>query len=337
MLKGFIKKLSEGFSLSMDEMIEAMDIIMSGKANEAQIAAFLTALKIKEETVDEIAGAAIIMREKAEKIDMDIDLLDTCGTGGDHKNTFNISTAVAIVAAAADIEVAKHGNKALTSRSGSADILSALGVKIDISLEKVKESIEKIKIGFLFAPGCHKAMRYAMPVRKSIGIRTIFNILGPLANPFKNTYHLLGVFSEELIEKIANVLKKLNFKHALVVSGEGGVDEIVMSGYTKVSELKNGDIKNYEIKPEDYGFKRTPIENIKGGPPEENAKILKEVFDNKRQDAYYDTIVLNSGFAIYVSDRVKSPEEGIKMARDIITSGRAKKKLDEFIEFTNKF
>jgi len=337
MLKEYIKILTDYKDLSKDQMINAMNIIMEGKASEPQIAAFLVALKMKGETVDEIVAAVEVMREKAEKIDFTDDtILDTCGTGGDMSHTFNISTATAIVAASCGVNVAKHGNRGLTSLSGSADILRALGINIEFTPEKIKNCLKKIGFAFLFAPGCHKAMKYAMPVRKEIGIRTIFNILGPLANPVKDTHHLMGVFSEKLTEKIANVLKNMGLKRAAVVCGKGNVDEIILWGYTKISELKNGRIKTYKIKPEDFNIKRSSLSSVKGGTPEENANILKEILENKRKDAYYDVVLLNSGFALYISDFAKTPEEGIKMAKKTIENGEALKKLNQFIECTNE-
>jgi len=337
MLKRFIQEIVEGRDLSFDEMKEAMDIIMSGKTNDIQIAAFLTALRVKGETIDEISAAATVMREKAEPLDIDKDvILDTCGTGGDSSGTINISTGVAIVTAAAGIHVAKHGNRAATSKSGSADVLKALGINIDLSPEEIKKCIDTVNIGFLFAPNFHKAMKYAGNVRKEVGIRTIFNILGPLTNPAKNTHHLMGVFTEELTEKIAGVLKRLGSTHALVVCGEGGIDEIILSGYTKISELKNGNIKTYRVKPSLYDIKEQPLSAIQGGSPEENARILMEIFDGTRKDAYYDAIVLNSGYALYTADKVNNPKEGMNLARTLIADGKVKEKLEQFKECSNK-
>ncbi len=337
MLKEYIKLITDYKDLTKDQMKNAMNTIMEGKASEPQIAAFLVALKMKGETVDEIVAAAEVMREKAEKIDFTGDtILDTCGTGGDMSHTFNISTATAIIAASCGVKVAKHGNRGLTSLSGSADILKALGINIELTPEKIKNCLEKAGIAFLFAPGCHKAMKYAMPVRKEIGIRTIFNILGPLANPVKNTHHLMGVFSEKLTEKIAKVLKNIGLKRAAVVCGKGNVDEIILWGYTRISELKNGKIKTYKIKPADFGIKSSPLSSVKGGTPEENAKILKEILENKRKDAYYDIVLLNSGFALYITDFAKTVKEGIKKVKETIESGEALKKLNQFIECSNE-
>jgi anthranilate phosphoribosyltransferase len=297
----------------------------------------LTALRVKGETIDEITAAATVMREKAEPFSLEKDvILDTCGTGGDSSGTINISTGVAVVTAAAGIPVAKHGNRAATSKSGSADVLKALGINIDLSPDKVKKCIDNVGIGFLFAPNFHKAMKYAGNVRKEIGIRTIFNILGPLTNPAKNTHHLMGVFSEELTETMAGVLKRLGSVHALVVCGEGGVDEIILSGYTKITELKDGNIKTYRIRPSLYDIKEQPLAAIHGGSPEENAAILVEIFEGRRKDAYYDAIVINSGYALYTGDKAANPKEGMNMARTLIAEGKVMEKLNQFRECSNK-
>ncbi|MCX7698484.1 MAG: anthranilate phosphoribosyltransferase [Candidatus Goldbacteria bacterium] len=335
MLKKYIKKITERQDLTQEEMTEAMQIIMSGQTNDIQIASFITALKMKGETADEIAAAAKVMKEKAIKINIDADIiLDTCGTGGDELNTFNISTASAIVCAAAGIKVAKHGNRALTSRSGSADILKALGVNIEAPPEKVKRSIEEINIGFIFAPNYHPAMKYAMPARKEIGIRTIFNLLGPIVNPANNTHHLMGVPNYDLVDKISEVFLKLGLKRGLVVCGNGCLDEIALSGKTKAAEIKDGNINKFEIYASEYLEKEYYIESIKGGSPEENAKILTDIFTGKEKGAYFSSVILNAGFAIYICEKARNPQEGIKIAADIISSGKATKKMQEFIEFS---
>ncbi|MFP4466170.1 MAG: anthranilate phosphoribosyltransferase [Candidatus Goldiibacteriota bacterium] len=337
MLKKFIKTASEGNDLSVEKMKEAMNMIMTGQSNDAQIAAFLTALRMKGESVDEIYAAAKVMRDRGHKVEFEKEIiLDTCGTGGDGAKTFNISTGVSIVAAAAGICVAKHGNRALTSRSGSADVFAALGVNIEMTPEEMKLCVQKAGIAFLFAPGCHKAMKYAMNVRKEIGIRTIFNLLGPLANPARNTHHLMGVFDEELTEKAAGVLKKMGNVHSLVVCGEGNVDEAVLSGYTKISELKDGEIMTYRIKPEEFGIAVSSLEAIAGGSPEENAEIITEIFSGQRKDAYYDALVFNGGIALYTADAAADIKEGIRAAKDIIDSGKAALKMNEFVECSNK-
>jgi len=337
MLKPYIKKLTERQDLTEAEMRLAMEIIMTGGASDAQIAAFLTALKMKGETVDEIYAALAVMMEKADKVKLDDKIiLDTCGTGGDGANTFNISTAISVIAAAAGITVAKHGNRALTSRSGSADVLKALGVNIELSVQAVKNSIKKTGLAFLFAPGFHKAMKYAGPVRRELGVRTIFNVLGPLANPAKNTHHLMGVYSPDLTEKIAGVLQKSGNVHSLVVCGAGNTDEVALWGETKVTELKAGMIKTYTIKPEDFGMTRRGIQEVAGGTPEENAAIMRGIFDGTRKDAYRDAVVLNAGCALYAADRTGTVKEGIELAAMVIDKGLAQKKLHELIQCSNE-
>jgi anthranilate phosphoribosyltransferase len=336
MLKKFIRKIAENKNLTQEEMTEAMEIIMEGKTNDIQISSFIIALKMKGETADEIAAAARVMKEKAIKIKIDSDIiLDTCGTGGDGFNTFNISTASAIVCAAAGIKVAKHGNKALTSRCGSADILKAAGVNTEATPEKVKKLVEEINIGFIFAPNYHPAMKYAMPARKEIGIRTIFNLLGPIVNPANNTHHLMGVPDDKLVDKISEVFLKLGLKRGLVVCGNGCLDEIAPSGKSRIAEIKDGKIIKYEIKVSDFGVKEYKIEDIKGGTPEENAKILQDIFTGKEKGAYYSSVILNAGFAIYICDKAKDAKQGVKIAIDIISSGKAKEKLEQLIKASN--
>jgi anthranilate phosphoribosyltransferase len=336
MLKKYIKKVTEKANLTFEEMHDAMEIITTGQTTDAQIAALLIALKMKVETVEEITAAALLMREKAHFVDIDEDvILDTCGTGGDGYGTINISTAVSIVAAAADIAVAKHGNRSVTSECGSADVLKALGVNTEISHDKIKKCVETIHIGFFFAPACHVAMKYAMGVRKEIGVRTIFNLLGPIINPARNSHHLMGVFHESLTEKIAGVLKNMGLVHSAVVCGQGNMDEITLAGPTKVSELVNGEIKTYYIKPGDFGINEAPMEAVKGGGPEKNAQIIRDIFAGREKGPLKDVIVLNSGFALYIADRVKSPKEGVELAAKIIENGLAEKKMKEFIECTN--
>jgi len=287
--------------------------------------------------VEEIAAAATVMREKAPMVAIKEDIiLDTCGTGGDGYSSINISTAVSIVAAAAGVTVAKHGNRSVTSEAGSADVLEALGVNIDMVQEKAEKMIDDIQIGFLFAPSYHKAMKFAGGVRRELGVRTIFNMLGPIINPARNTHHLMGVFSEDLTEKIAGVMKRMGVKHSAVVCGAGNMDEISIAGKTRISELRNGKIKTYYIKPSDFGIKEAPYEAIRGGKADQNAKILLSVFKGEDRSAYRDVIVLNSGVALYIADKVKSIKEGVALAAQMIDSGKAMKKLKEFMEYSNK-
>jgi anthranilate phosphoribosyltransferase len=336
MLKKFIKKVTERKDLTFDEMKEAMEVITTGQTTDAQISALLIGLKMKGETIEEITAAAMVMREKAHYVEIGEDIiLDTCGTGGDGYGTINISTAVSIVAAAAEVAVAKHGNRSVTSECGSADVLKALGVNIEIPHDKIKKCVETTHIGFFFAPACHQAMKYAGGVRKEVGVRTIFNVLGPIINPARNTHHLMGVFSDALTEKIAGVLKNMGLVHSAVVCGQGNMDEITLAGPTKVSELKDGEIKTYYIKPSEFGIKEAPMEAVKGGGPEKNAQIIRDIFSGKEKGPYRDVIVLNSGFALYIADRVKTAKEGVELAARIIDEGKAERKLKEFVECSN--
>ncbi|WP_456415978.1 anthranilate phosphoribosyltransferase [Methanocaldococcus sp.] len=327
-----LKKVVEFKDLDKNEAEEVMKEIMEGIAKPTQIAALLTALRMKGETIEEITSFAKVMREFSLKINPKVPkLLDTCGTGGDNLNTFNISTTTAFVVSPY-VPVAKHGNKSVSSKSGSADVLGALGVNLNVPLEKVKESIEKIGIGFLFAPNFHPAMKYATPVRRELGIRTVFNILGPLTNPANANYQLMGVYDENLTEKLSYVLKNLGLRGALVVHGSG-MDEITTVGRTKISELKNGKIRSYYIEPEDFGIKRSKLEDIKGGDAKENAKIIRNILEGEETGAKRDIVVLNSAFALYISEVANDVEEGIKLAEKSIDSGKALKKLEDLIEF----
>ncbi len=331
-------------------MEAAMNEIMSGEATPAQIGAFITALRMKGETVEEIVGAARVMREKATKInvidrslsldrdEINIDaetILDTCGTGGDGTNTFNVSTATALVAAGGGIKVAKHGNRAVSSRCGSADVLESLGVKLDINPSDVEGCIREIGLGFLFAPLFHGAMKFAAGPRKEIGLRTIFNVLGPLTNPAGATAQVLGVYSPELTEKLALVLGKLGSKEAFVVCGEGTFDEISICSPTRISHLKEGEVYSYQITPEDYGFQRAAIEAIKGGDAQENAWIIRNILDGQ-EGARKDMVLLNAAAAFVAAGLDQDLKSGIQRAREVIDSGRAKNKLEQLIEFTNK-
>ncbi len=337
MIKNAIAKLIQGENLTFEEAYFTMHQIMSGEAEPVQIAGFLVGLRMKGETVHEIAGCAKAMIEKAVKVDYcHENLTDTCGTGGDSVGTFNISTASAIVASAAGVKVAKHGNRAVSSKCGSADVLKELGVNIELNPEQAKICLEELGIAFIFAPLYHTAMKYAAPVRQSLGVRTVFNVLGPLTNPVGARKQVVGVFSENLTDKIAFVLKELGAKHTLVVHGAGGIDEISIAGHTKISELKDGNVKTYEIVPEDFGFKRWDINLILGGDAKVNAKIIKRVLDGE-EGPQRDVVLLNSGAAIYVSGLASSISDGIKMAQEAIDSGRAKKKLEELVRLTNKF
>jgi anthranilate phosphoribosyltransferase len=340
MIKELISKLVKMENLDQGEMEKAMDEIMSGIATPAQIGAFITALRIKGETVDEITGAAITMRAKAARIMSDHNrsdeiILDIVGTGGDESKTFNVSTTSAFVAAGAGVKVAKHGNRAVSSLCGAADVLETLGVKLTISSLDVENCIKEVGIGFLFAPVFHSAMKHAAGPRKEIGIRSVFNLLGPLTNPAGADALLLGVYSVDLTEKIANVLKKLQTKEAFVVCGDGRFDEISICGATRVSQLKNGEVKTFEITPEEYGFKRAFISDIIGGDAKENAKILRGILQGDK-GTKRDMVLLNSAAALAAAGLASDIPQGIRIAEDSIDSGKAMNKLERLIGFTSK-
>lgn len=339
MIKEAISKVVDGVHLTREEMITCMNEIMTGEATQAQIGSFITALRLKGETVEEITGAAIVMREKATRINVDGELkeniVDTCGTGGSGINTFNISTASAFVVSGAGLRVAKHGNRGVSSPCGSADVMKALGVNIDIEPKKVKECIERIGIGFLYAPSFHSAMKFAIGPRREIGIRTIFNILGPLTNPANASCQVLGVYDEVLTDKLANVLNNLGSKRAFVVHGMDKLDEITITDKTKVSELKDKKVTSYYINPEDFGIKRAKLLDIKGGTIEENAGIIKKVLEGERGPRQ-DVVLLNASSALVACGMAKDFKKGVEIALFSIESGKAKEKLEKLIEFTNR-
>jgi len=330
-----IDKLVNRIDLSEAEMIDVMNQIMTGEATPLQVAAILTALRMKGETVDEITGAARVMREKAHRVNVGTKtVLDTCGTGGDQRGTFNISTTSAFVLAGAGVNVAKHGNRSVSSLSGSADVLGALGVKVDAPKERVEQCIAKIGIGFLFAPLLHEAMKYAVQPRRDIGIRTIFNILGPLTNPAMATHQLIGIYSGALVGLVAHVLNNLGSARAMVVHGLEGLDEISLCGPTKVAELRGGEVKEYMVEPEQFGFKSCHLEELHGGNPDESAAIVRGVLESKKGPAR-DVVLLNSGAALYISGTAGTIQDGIRLAAESIDSGKARRKLTELVEMTN--
>lgn len=330
-----IDKLVEGEDLSRREAEATMRDIMTGEATPAQIGAFLTALRIKGETPEEIAAFARVMREYASCINPDVDdvLVDTCGTGGDQINTFNISTSAMFVAAGAGVTIAKHGNRSVTSKSGSADVLESLGVNIDLPPKEVERTIEDVGIGFMFAPRFHKATKHATGPRKEINLRTVFNVLGPLTNPADTGSQVVGVYDGSLTEKIARVLKRLNCKKAMVVYGRDGLDEISTLGETLVSELKNGEINTYTIKPEDFDIPRTQPQEIRGGDAAKNAKVLLRILSGERGPER-DITLLNAGAAILVSGKARDLKEGLQIARGAVDSGEAYQKLELLVEAT---
>ena len=330
-----IEKLVNRIDLSEAETIDVMNQIMTGEASPLQVAAFLTALRMKGESVGEITGAARVMREKAHRVNVGAKtVLDTCGTGGDQKGTFNISTTTAFVLAGAGVNVAKHGNRSVSSQSGSADVLGALGVKVDAPKERVEQCIAKIGIGFLFAPLLHEAMKYAVQPRRDIGIRTIFNILGPLTNPAMATHQLIGIYSGEMVGMIAQVLRNLGSARAMVVHGLEGLDEISLCGPTKVAELRDGAVKEYAVEPEQYGLQRCRLEELHGGNPEQSALIVKAILDGN-EGATRDVVLLNGGAALYVSGRAATIQDGIQLAAESIDSGKARQKLAQLVEMTS--
>ncbi|MBU1089553.1 anthranilate phosphoribosyltransferase [Patescibacteria group bacterium] len=336
MLQQFIEKLRGKENLLKAEAAEAMKIIMNGKAEHDQLAEYLVLLSEKGETADEIAGSAEVMREHAVKIMPDREpLVDVCGTGGDQSGTFNISTTVAFVVAGTGVAVAKHGNRSVSSNSGSACVLTELGVEINLSPEKVEQSIEEVGIGFIYAPNFHPAMRHAAPVRQQLRRRTIFNLLGPLTNPADAKHQLVGVFSAELVTKIAEVLRKMSTTHAIVVHGDG-LDELTITGEENTAfELKNGEVQYLKIDPATLGIPLAKVEELAGKDAEYNATITRAVLDGIA-GAPRNVVILNAAAALKVADKVDSIEAGIQLAEKSIDSGAAKKKLEELIDFTQK-
>ena len=335
MIREAIISLSKKEDLSYETAQVVMNEIMSGEATAVQMSAYLTALSLKGETIDEITASAAGMREHCVKLLHDMDVLEIVGTGGDQSNSFNISTTSALVIAAGGVPVAKHGNRAASSKSGAADVLEALGVKIQISPEKSTELLKKIGICFLFAQNYHIAMKYVAPVRKELGIRTIFNILGPLSNPAGANMQVMGVYDEGLVEPLARVLAKLGVYSAMVVYGQDRLDEISMSAPTSVCEIKNGTFKSYVITPEQFGFTRCDKSELVGGMPEENAKITKAILEGERS-ARRNAVALNAGAGLYVAGKTETLEAGVRLAEELIDSGAAKQTLLNFIKYSNE-
>lgn len=332
----FIQKLARGQDLSLDESRDAVGRIMEGRATPAQVAAFLTALSIKGPTPDEIAGAALVMREKATRIDVgDLPVVDTCGTGGTGKKPFNISTAAAIVAAGGGAYVAKHGNRGATSKCGSSDVLEALGVHIAAEPAVVARCIRQARIGFLFAPALHGAMKYAVPVRKEIGIRTIFNVLGPLTNPAGARRQVMGVFSADLLEPIGEVMVRLGVEHALVVHSMDGLDEIALSAPTRACEVRDGAVACYDLSPEALGLPTVRLEEIRAETAEENAAVIRAILAGKT-GPHRDVVLANAAAALYVADVAESIRDGIGRAAGAIDSGAAAEALDALVKLSHE-
>ncbi len=335
-LKPLIAKAVDGEHLTQEEARQAVDIIMSDRATNAQTAALLTAMRMNVETPEEITGCALGMRGKMTPVEHDEPVLEIVGTGGDLAGSFNISTTSMFVIASSGQAVAKHGNRSVSSKSGAADVLEELGVKIASTSEEASKSIKEIGISFLFAQSFHKAMRFVGPVRGQIGVRTVFNILGPLTNPADAEYNIIGVYEERLLEIVANVLKNLGVKHSLVVHGDDGLDELSISDCTTVCEIDGDEIKKYSISPESVGLKRGSKSDIVGGNASENAQITLGILKGEIRDAKRDIVLLNSGAALYVSGKADSIEAGVKLAGELIDNGSAYKKLEQLIEFSNR-
>jgi len=334
-MQAAIKAVTDKRDLTADEMAETMRLIMTGEATPAQVGGFLIGLRMKGETIDEITAAAGVMRELASKVEVDRNhLVDTCGTGGDSSGSFNISTASAIVVAAAGGKVAKHGNRSISSKSGSADVLETAGVNLEISPEQVAQCVNEIGVGFMFAPLHHSAMKHAIGPRREMAVRTIFNVLGPLTNPAGAPNQVLGVFSKELVEPLAHVLHRLGSEHVLVVHAEDGMDEISIASPTFVAELNNGEVKTYTVQPDDFGMARADLEQIRARDSVHSLEIIKSVFDNTAGPAK-DIVCLNAGAAIYAAGLTNSLASGVRKAQDVIASGSVSEKLAQLIAVTN--
>lgn len=335
MIKEAIVKLSKKEDLTYQEAETVMDEIMSGQATPVQMSSYLTALSIKGETIDEITASAAGMRAHCIKLLHDLDVIEIVGTGGDGANSFNISTTSSLVIAAGGVPVAKHGNRAASSKSGAADVLEALGVNITIPPEKSAELLKKTNICFLFAQNYHIAMKYVAPIRKELGIRTVFNILGPLSNPAGANMELMGVFDQALVEPLAQVMAKLGVTKGMVVFGQDKLDEISMSAPTSVCEIKDGWFQSYEITPEQFGYTRCSKDDLVGGTPAENAEITKAILKGEEKGAKRQAVCLNAGAALYIAGKADTMEAGVRMAEELIDSGAALKKLEEFIHESN--
>jgi len=336
MIKEAISKVIAGENLDEEMAKSAMEEMFDGTATNAQISSFITALRMKGETVEEITACAKVMREKGVHVTPTKSVLEIVGTGGDLVGTFNISTTSAFVVASAGIPVAKHGNRSVSSKSGAADVLEKLGANISIEPESMLEVLDETNICFLFAPKYHGSMKYAAPVRKEIGIRTIFNILGPLTNPAAANYQLMGVYDEKLVEPMAKVLSNLGVIRGLVVCGNDGIDEVTMTGPTKVCEIRNGELKTYEINPEMFGMKTCNLEDILGGSPEDNAQITRNILLGKEMGAKKDIVALNAGLSIYLGKDDISMEDSVLLAKEMIENGNAYNTMEKFVEATNR-
>lgn len=336
MIKEAINQAISGENLEYDTARAAMEEIMEGKATQAQIASFLTALRMKGESIKEITACASVMRDKAVQIHPSFEVMDIVGTGGDESGTFNISTTAAFIVAAGGVPVAKHGNRSVSSRSGAADVLEKLGVKIEIPSDHSQRILEQINLCFLFAQIYHNSMKYAAPVRAELGIRTIFNLLGPLANPAGASMQLMGVFDGKLAEPLARVLLNLGVKRGMVIHGCDGLDEATLSGETHVVEIRDGEISSYRIAPEDFGLERCEIAELIGGDAEENARITRQILEGTETGPKRDVALLNSALALYLAGKGTSVRECVQLARSIVDSGAALNKLDQLVKLSNE-
>ena len=336
MIKEAIYQLINGNDLTYEQAREVMEEMMTGTATQAQMGGFLTALRMQGETIDEITAFATVMREKGIKIEPKREVIDIVGTGGDEVGTFNISTTSAFVVAAGGVPVAKHGNRSVSSKSGAADVLEKLGVNLNLTPEQNEKVLNACDVCFLFAQKYHSSMKYAASVRKELGVRTVFNILGPLSNPAAATMQLLGVYDKKLAKPMAQVLSNLGVTRGVAVCGEDGLDEITLTGETDVYEIRFGEITSYTIKPEQFGLRRCALQELVGGTPEENAQISKDILTGKEKGPKRDIVVMNAGMSLYLGKDGISLEEGIQMAQDILDSGKAYEKLQEFVKLTNE-
>ena len=336
MIKEAIYQLINGNDLTYEQAREVMEEMMTGTATQAQMGGFLTALRMQGETIDEITAFATVMREKGIKIEPKREVIDIVGTGGDEVGTFNISTTSAFVVAAGGVPVAKHGNRSVSSKSGAADVLEKLGVNLNLTPEQNEKVLNACDVCFLFAQKYHSSMKYAASVRKELGVRTVFNILGPLSNPAVATMQLLGVYDKKLAKPMAQVLSNLGVTRGVAVCGEDGLDEITLTGETDVYEIRFGEITSYTITPEQFGLRRCALQELVGGTPEGNAQISKDILTGKEKGPKRDIVVMNAGMSLYLGKDGISLEEGIQMAQDILDSGKAYEKLQEFVKLTNE-
>lgn len=340
-IKTALSKVVDQLDLSTEEMQDVMRQIMTGQCTDAQIGGFLVALRMKSETLDEITGAAMVMRELAAGVTIDAErLVDTCGTGGDGANIFNVSTAAALVVAAAGGKVAKHGNRAVSGKSGSADLLEAAGVNLDLTPEQVARCVETVGVGFMFAPAHHGAMKHAINSRRELGLRTIFNMLGPMTNPAGVKHQVIGVFTQTLCRPIAEVLKRLGSEHVLVVHSKDGLDELSLASTSHIAELKDGEVREYDVSPEELGIKSRSLIGLTVEDPLASLALIRDALGKRTTEAgdkAADIIILNAGAALYAADHATSLQEGVKLASDALYSGLAREKLNELIAFTEVF